>query len=171
MVGIGDIAAPYDLLLRGVVPRVRFAGLPASAVLAATRVQATSAPFDALYAGFDYLIIANVSDQPLALPRAGYGFSTASAMVSLQRGGWITEPRFGGFQQVVDALLPGEGYVFLLPDTLSGAINLGATLGGQSCAIRTGLARGETVAMLGPAPCGVADASMVPMFVDGFEGP
>jgi hypothetical protein len=169
IVGLGVIAAPHDLVPLGSVPMAHFSGVPSGALLAATRQQSTIAPFDGVYAGFDYIILANVSDQPLLIPRTGFG--PASALVSLQRGGWTTEPRFGGFPQPIDMLLPGEGFVFMLPDGASGELNLFAIIGSQPCSVRTPLSRGETVAMVGPAPCTVADAASVPMFVDSFEEP
>lgn len=168
LVGISTIATPHDVVPAVDVPVAPFTAVPANAVLAAARFATSSAPFDVAVPGFDYVLIANLSNAAVSFPRTSFGFAARTAVVSLQRGGWTTEPRFGGFLQTIDALLPGEGFVFMVPEAMAGSINLGGIVGGSSCIVRSPLARGDTMAMTSP-PCDVAEAGTLSQFIDGFE--
>ena len=148
------IAAPWDFLPSANVPAL-FNSPPANSVLVAARVSTAFIPYEISYPGFDYLFIRNVSTSIVFAPR--FGFGDPGFYTTLRRGGYTTDARFGGALTPVTQLNPGDGFVTLIPSSLTAQLNLSGVVNGAEYSARGPIALTQRLAVTIPVRCSLAD--------------
>ena len=133
---------------------------PANAEAALLLLAAGPPGLDASFDGFDLLLLANLTNSALTLPRLGVG--QAGLLVPLQTGGTASNPQFGGSgRQTLDAL-PGNAVYALLVPAGGGPFNAAVTASsGTEEALGVSLSPGTPVYLGSDAP------SLPPPGLDG----
>lgn len=117
---------------------------PAGAAIAMARIADTSWATGSDFAGFDIVIVVNLSSGPISEVNAGFG--AAAFGRPILRGGFARSPLFGGTgPEIINDLPSGAVYGFLIPE-ISGPASVFSNVSGHSLrATRASLRAGDVV--------------------------